>query len=121
MSTSMTNATYTQLPGTLDVFAAHTDGLSITGSLGFSTVNDTLTAVIYEDTPAGYAAAIAATPAPAATWSITRVDNSIGAITLSLAASTVKGLSLAKSYRWFLRSSALDRAAISGTFTLRAP
>jgi hypothetical protein len=115
------SSTYTQLPGTLNVVVAHTDGVTIAGSLGFSTTGDTLTAVIYEDTAAGYAAAIAATPAPAATWSIARVDNSIGAITLSLAASTVKGLSLAKSYRWFLRSSALDRAVTSGTFTLRAP
>ena len=115
------SSTYSQLPGELNVVVTHADGLAITGSLGFSTVGDTLTAVIYEDTAAGYAAAIAATPAPAATWSISRVDNSIGAITLSLAASTVKGLSLAKSYRWFLRSSALDRAAVSGTFTLRAP
>jgi hypothetical protein len=117
----MSTAKYTQLPGTLDVVVAHVDGISITGSLGFSTVGDTLTAMIYEDTTAGYAAAIAATPAPAATWSIARVNDSVGAITLSLAASTIKGLSLAKSYRWFLRSSALDRAAISGTFTLRAP
>jgi hypothetical protein len=117
----MSNATYTQLPGELHVVVAHGDALAITGSLGFSTANDTLTAVIYEDTAAGYAAAIAATPAPAATWSIARVNNSIGAITLSLSASTIKGLSLAKSYRWFLRSSALDRAVTSGTFTLRAP
>jgi hypothetical protein len=115
------SSTYTQLPGTLDVVLAHGDGLAITGSLGFSTVGDTLTAVIYEDTAAGYAAAIAATPAPAATWSITRVNDSLGAITLSLQASTVKGLSLTKSYRWFLRSSALDRAVTSGMFTLRAP
>jgi len=114
-------STYSQLPGELNVVVAHVDGLTITGSLGFSTAGDTLTAMIYEDTAAGYAAAIAATPAPAATWSIARVDNSIGAITISLAASTVKGLSLAKSYRWFLRSSALDRAVTSGTFTLRAP
>jgi len=113
--------TYSQLPGELNVVVSHIDGLAITGALGFSTAGDTLTAVIYEDTAAGYAAAIAATPAPAATWSISRVDNSIGAITLSLSASTIKGLSLAKSYRWFLRSSALDRAVTSGTFTLRAP
>jgi hypothetical protein len=115
------SSTYSQLPAELNVVVTHVDGLAITGSLGFSTVGDTLTAVIYEDTAAGYAAAIAATPAPAATWSIARVDNSIGAITLSLSASTVKALSLAKSYRWFLRSSALDRAVTSGTFTLRAP
>jgi hypothetical protein len=114
-------STYSQLPGELNVVVTHADGLTITGSLGFSTTGDTLTAVVYEDTAAGYAAAIAATPAPSATWSIARVDNSIGAITLSLSAATVKGLSLAKSYRWFLRSSALDRAAVSGTFTLRAP
>lgn len=115
------SSTYSQLPAELNVVVTHVDGLAITGSLGFSTVGDTLTAVIYEDTAAGYAAAIAATPAPAATWSIARVDNSIGAITLSLSASTVKALSLAKSYRWFLRSSSLDRAVTSGTFTLRAP
>jgi len=114
-------STYSQLPGELNVVVAHADGLSIIGSLGFSTAGDTLTAVIYEDTPTGYAAAIAANPAPAATWSIARVDDSIGTITLSLSAATVKGLSLAKSYRWFLRSSALNRAAISGTFTVRAP
>jgi hypothetical protein len=114
-------ATFTQIPGVLDIVTTHADGLAITGSLGFSTAGDTLTAVVYEDTAAGYAAAIAATPAPAATWSITRVDNSIGAITLSLSSATVKGLSLTKSYRWFLRSSALDRAVTSGTFTLRAP
>ena len=115
------SSTYSQLPAELNVVVTHVDGLAITGSLGFSTAGDTLTAVIYEDTAAGYAAAIAATPAPAATWSISRVDNSIGAITLSLSAATVKGLSLAKSYRWFLRSSALDRAVTSGTFTLRDP
>ena len=58
--------TYSQLPGELNVVVAHTDGLVITGSLGFSTAGDTLTAVIYEATAAGYAAAIAATPAPPA-------------------------------------------------------
>jgi hypothetical protein len=115
------SSTYSQLPATLDVVVSHVDGLTISGSLGFSIAGDTLTAVVYEDTAAGYAASIAATPAPAATWSIARVDNSIGAITLSLSASTIKGLSLTKSYRWFLRSSALDRAVTSGTFTLRAP
>jgi len=117
----MSNATYTQLPGTLDIVASHVDGLTITGSLGFATTNDTLTAFVYEDTPTGYAAAIAANPTPAATWSITHVDRSAGAVSLSLAASTIKGLSIAKSYRWFIRSSNLDRAVTSGTFTLRAP
>jgi hypothetical protein len=115
------NATYTQLPGTLDIVASHVDGLSITGSLGFSTAGDTLTALVYEDTPSGYAAAIASSPAPAATWSIARVNDSVGAITLTLAASTIKGLSIAKSYRWFMRSANLNRAVTSGTFTLRAP
>jgi hypothetical protein len=33
----------------------------------------------------------------------------------------MKALSLTKSYRWFIRSANLDRAAVSGTFTLRAP
>ena len=53
-------STYSQLPGELNVVVAHADGLAITGSLGFSTAGDTLTAVVYEDTAAGYAAAIAA-------------------------------------------------------------
>jgi hypothetical protein len=115
------STTYSQLPGELNVVVSHADGLSITGSLGFATTNDTLTAIIYEDTAVGYAAAIASPATPAASWSITRVDNSVGAITLTLSAATVKSLSLSKSYRWFLRSSSLDRAVTSGTFTVRAP
>jgi hypothetical protein len=115
------SATYTQLPGTLDIVTSHVDGLTITGSLGFSTTNDTLTAVVYEDTPTGYAAAIAANATPAATWSITHVNRSAGAVSLSLSANTIKALSLAKTYRWFIRSANLDRAVTSGTFTLRAP
>ena len=114
-------ALYQQLPGTLDIVASHVDALTITGSLGFNTAGDTLTAVVYEDTAAGYAAAIAASPAPAATWTITRVDDTVGAISLHLASSTIKALSLTKSYRWFIRSANLDRAAVSGTFTVRAP
>ena len=117
----MSNATYTQLPGTLDVVVAHGDGLTITGSLGFSTTGDTLTAVVYEDTAAGYAAAIAATPAPAATWTVTVVAAATGDVTLSLSANTTKGLSLTKAYRWFLRSASLGRAVVSGTFAVRAP
>ena len=112
---------YTQLPGKLDIVLAHTDGVTIAGSLGFATTGDTLTAYVYEDTPAGYAAAIATPPAPAATWSISRVDDSVGAIALSLSYSTVKALSIAKSYRWFLKSANLNRAVTSGTFALRAP
>ena len=114
-------STYSQLPGTMNVVVSHVDGLAITGSLGFSTAGDTLTAVVYEDTPAGYAAAIASTPAPAATWSIARVDDSVGAITLSLSASTVKSLSITKNYRWFIKSASLNRAVTSGTFSVRAP
>lgn len=105
----------------MNIIVSHADGLSISGSVGFATPGDTLTAVVYEDTPAGYAAAVAATPAPAATWTITRLNDSTGDITLSLSASTVKSLSLAKSYRWFLRSSALNRAVVSGAFAMRAP
>jgi len=115
------SATYSQLPGTLDIVASHVDALTITGTLGFSTTGDTLTAVVYEDTAAGYAAAIAASPTPAATWTITRLNDATGAISLRLAASTMKALSLTKSYRWFIRSANLDRAAVSGTVTLRAP
>ena len=114
-------ALYQQLPGTLDVVVTHGDGLPITGSLGFNVTADTLTALVYEDTAAGYAAAIAATPAPAATWTVTVVQASTGDVTLSLAASTTKGLSLTKSYRWFLRSASLARAVVSGTFAVRAP
>ena len=115
------NATYTQLPGTLDIVTAHTDGLTITGSLGFSTAGDTLTAIVYEDTPSGYAAAIASTPAPSASWTISRVDDSVGAISMSLSSSTSKSLSISKSYRWFIKSVNLNRAVTSGSFTLRAP
>jgi hypothetical protein len=114
-------ALYQQLPGEMDVIVAHGDGLTITGSLGFNVTGDTLTAVVYEDTAAGYAAAIAATPAPAATWTVTVVAAATGDVTLSLAANTTKGLSLTKSYRWFLRSASLNRATVSGTFSVRAP
>lgn len=117
----MATALYSQLPAEMNIVIAHGDGLVITGSVGFATTGDTLTAVVYEDTPAGYAAAIANTPAPAASWTITRVNDATGDIALSLAASTVKGLSLAKSYRWFLRSLALNRAVVSGSFAMRAP
>jgi hypothetical protein len=114
-------AIYEQLPADLPVVVTHVDGLTIYGTLGFNTTGDTLTAVVYEDTAAGYAAAIAASPTPAATWTITRLNDATGAISLRLAASTIKALSLTKSYRWFIRSANLDRAAVSGTFTLRAP
>jgi hypothetical protein len=115
------SATYSQLPGVLDIVVTHGDGLTITGSLGFNTTGDTLTAVVYEDTAAGYAAALAASPTPAATITVTVVQASTGGVTLALAANTVKGLSLTKSYRWYLRSASLARAVVSGTFTPRAP
>jgi hypothetical protein len=114
-------ALYSQLPGALDIVVTHGDALPIAGSLGFNVTGDTLTAVVYEDTAAGYASAIAATPAPAATWTVTVVQASTGDVTLALAANTVKGLSLTKSYRWFLRSTSLARAVVSGTFAVRAP
>ncbi|MBU6221749.1 MAG: hypothetical protein KGR24_03280 [Planctomycetes bacterium] len=114
-------ALYEQLPSKLDIVVTHGDALTIKRSLGFNTTGDTLTAVVYEDTPAGYAAAIAATPAPAASWTVTVVAAATGDVTLSLAANTVKSLSLAKSYRWFIRSALLNRAVESGTFAVRAP
>ena len=114
-------AIYEQLPGELNIVVTHGDRLPIVGSVGFSLVGDTITAVVYEDTAAGYAAAIAATPAPAASFSVTVVQAATGDVSLALAASTVKGLSLTKSYRWFLRSASLDRSVVSGTFTVRAP
>lgn len=114
-------ALFSQLPGVLDVVVSHVDGLTITGSLGFSVAGDTLTALVYEDTAAGYAAAIAATPAPAATWTIAVVNAATGDVSLSLSANTIKSLSIAKSYRWFLKSAALGRAVTSGTFSARAP
>lgn len=115
-------ANFTQLPGELNVVVCHVDGpLTITGSLGFSVVGDTLTALVYEDTATGYAAAIAATPAPAATWTVTVVTAATGEVSLSLSANAIKALSIAKSYRWFLKSASLGRAAVSGTFSVRAP
>lgn len=114
-------ALYEQLPGELDIMVCHGDGLTITGSLGFNVTGDTLTAVVYEDTAAGYAAAIAATPAPAATWTVTVVTAATGDVSLALSANTIKGLSLTKSYRWFIRSSNLNRSCVSGTFATRAP
>jgi hypothetical protein len=114
-------AIYSQLPGTLDIVVTNGDALTIAGSLGFHVTGDTLTAVVYEATAAGYAAAIAASPAPAATITVAVVQASTGDVTLSLAANTVKGLSLTKSYRWFIRSASLARAVVSGTFAVRAP
>ena len=114
-------AIYSQLPGELAIVVTHGDALTIAGSLGLSVTGDTLTAVVYEDTAAGYAAAIAASPAPAATITVAVVQASTGDVTLSLAANTTKGLSLTKSYRWYLRSASLARAVVSGTFTVRAP
>lgn len=114
-------ALYEQLPSQLDIVVTHGDALAIKRSLGFDTTGDTLTAVVYEDTAAGYAAAIAATPAPAASWTVTVVAAATGDVTLSLAANTVKGLSLTKSYRWFIRSASLNRSVVSGTFAVRAP
>lgn len=114
-------AIYEQLPGELNIVVTHGDALAISGSLGFDTTGDTLTAVVYEDTSAGYAAAIANTPAPAASWTVTKVNDATGAVTLALASNTIKGLSLTKSYRWFVRSANLNRAVVSGTFATRAP
>jgi hypothetical protein len=114
-------ALYSQLPGELNIVVTHGDALTIAGSLGFNVTGDTLTAVVYEDTAAGYAAAIAASPTPAATITVAVVQASTGDVTLSLAANTTKGLSLTKSYRWYLRSASLARAVVSGTFAVRAP
>jgi len=114
-------AIYSQLPGVLDIVVTHGDALTIAGSLGVNVTGDTLTAVVYEDTAAGYAAAIAASPTPAATITVAVVQASTGDVTLSLDANTNKGLSLTKSYRWYLRSASLARAVVSGTFTVRAP
>lgn len=114
-------ALYQQLPGELNIVVTHGDALTITRSLGFDTTGDTLTAVVYEDTAAGYAAAIAATPAPAASWTVTRLNDATGAVSLALASNTIKALSLTKSYRWFIRSASLNRSVLSGTFAVRAP
>lgn len=112
---------YQQLPGELNIVVTHGDALTITRSLGFDTTGDTLTAVVYEDTAAGYAAAIAATPAPAASWTVTRLNDATGAVSLALASNTIKAMSLTKSYRWFIRSASLNRSVLSGTFAVRAP
>ena len=48
----------TQLPENVTVTCVHGDALTIKRSLGFDTTGDTLTAVVYEDTAAGYAAAL---------------------------------------------------------------
>lgn len=114
-------ADFQQFPGELNIACSHVDALTITGSLGFPTTGDTLLAVVYEDTDAGYAATLANTPTYAASWSITRVNDATGSISLALAANTIKSLSVAKRYRWYLRSANLARAVTSGTFAVRAP
>lgn len=114
-------ASLEQLPKDLDIYAIHGDAISVTRTLGVNLTGDTLTAIVYEDTTAGYAAAIAATPAPAATWTVTVTSAATGGITLALPANTTKGLSLAKSYRWYVRSATLAKVLESGKLVLRAP
>lgn len=114
-------ADFQQFPGVMNIACSHVDALTITGSLGFATTGDTLLAVVYEDTDAGYAATLANTPTYAATWGITRVNDATGDISLTLSYNAIKSLSVAKRYRWFLRSNNLARAVTSGTFAVRAP
>jgi len=114
-------ATIEQLPTEVDIFCIHGDAISVARTLGVNLTGDTLAAVVYEDTAAGYAAAIAATPAPAATWSVTVTAAATGAVTLALTANATKSLSLAKAYRWFVRSAAAAKTLESGRLVLRAP
>ncbi|NBW17889.1 MAG: hypothetical protein EBR82_58925 [Caulobacteraceae bacterium] len=112
---------YTQLPTDYPISVTHGDRLALTDELGFDVTGDTLTAIVYEDTPAGYTAATAANPAPAATLTVTVVTAATGKVTVTLAANTLKTLLLTKNYRWYLRSAAKDRAILAGVFALRAP
>lgn len=114
--------TFTRLPGGLNVIAVKGGPLSIV--MRFKNRNiagKTYTAAVYENTDAGYAAAVAGNPA--ATLAVTVNETNPGRITAAVTKNQMAAFNAAKSYRWFVveTDSGVDFPIVSGTFVARAP
>jgi hypothetical protein len=113
-------ATFTQLPGALDIIG--TRGDSVTVDVVFSDRNltgVTFAAAVYTNTEAGYVA-----QTPAATPTVTVVSAASGHIKVTLSKTQTAALTSTTPYRWFLRETYADttaRATLAGTVTISSP
>jgi hypothetical protein len=114
--------TFTKLPGEANIIAVRGGPVSV--EMRFKTrdiTGKTYAAVVYENTDAGYAAAVAGNPAAA--LSVTVNATNPGRLTVLVTKNQMAAFSAAKNYRWYLveTEAGVDSPIVSGTFTARAP
>jgi hypothetical protein len=114
--------TFTKLPGEANIVAVKGGPVSIAMRFKSSDITGkTYAAVVYENTDAGYAAAVAGNPA--ATLAVTVNDTNPGRLTVLVTKNQMAAFSAAKNYRWYLveTEASVDSPIVSGTFVARAP
>jgi len=113
---------FTKLPGEANALISKGGPASIVMRFKSRDITGkTYAALIYENTDAGYAAAVAGNPA--ATLSVTVNETNPGRITVAVTKAQLAALSSAKNYRWYVveTDAGVESPIVSGTFAARAP
>lgn len=114
--------TFTKLPGEANIIAVKGGPVAVVMRFKNRDITGkTFSAVVYENTDAGYAAAVAGNAA--ATLSLTVNETNPGRITALVTKNQMAAFSAAKNYRWYLveTEAGTDSPIVSGTFVARAP
>jgi hypothetical protein len=123
------SATFSLLPGQLDVTFVVGDEVNVAMNLGVNITGYTLSSVVYVTSSAGFAGGgggtVTTVGATAATPTIQVVTASTGAIVWSLTEEQTAALSPGVSYRWYLRwvtpSTSMTRTILAGLCIPKAP
>lgn len=121
-------ATFTQIPGTLDITVVQGDEVAIALDFDRNLTGYTLTApvyvsAVYSASGAG-AAAVTTVGATATTFAISNTDLAAGQVILGLSEVQTSALSPAVAYRWYMRwvdTGLVTRTVLSGTLTIQSP
>lgn len=121
-------ATFTQIPGTLDITVVQGDEVAIALDFDRNLTGYTLTApvyvsAVYSSAGAG-AGAVTTVGATATTFAISNTDLAAGQVILGLSEVQTSALSPAVAYRWYMRwvdTGLVTRTVLSGTLTIQSP
>lgn len=123
------SATFSLLPGQLDVTFVVGDEVNVAMNLGVNITGYSLSSVVYVASSAGFAGGgggtVTTVGATAATPTIQVVTASTGVIVWSLTEEQTTALSPGVSYRWYLRwvtpSTSMTRTILAGLCIPKAP
>lgn len=122
-------ATFSQLPGTLDLVFVKSDEVNIALNLQRSIAGYTLTSAIFQATPftlggGGSGGSVAAFGPTVVQPTIGIVSATAGELILGLSETQTNSLTVGSPYRWYLRWVApgdITRTIVSGSVTASAP